>query len=157
VLTYASLHRREYLALLGSLLLIFLEVPVRIITLLLRKRPPFSFHCFLAHRGQHNPSSASATIDPRTSSIAFRLQSQFEPDPNGAPSPIPLPMLPTLLKSVRYLAIMLKSMLYRLPMATCLAYIGYHTGRAKSKRVYSSMLAQNRLRSRSSTSTMACS
>lgn len=35
------LRRREYLALLGSLLLVFLEVPVRIITLLLRKRTVF--------------------------------------------------------------------------------------------------------------------
>lgn len=157
MLTDALLYRREYLALLGSLLLIFLEVPVRIITLLLRTRPLFSLYYFIAHHGQHNPSSASATTDPRTSSIAFHLKTQSEPDQNGALSPTPLPMLPTSLRSVRCLAIMLKSMLYKLPMATCLAYIGYPSERAKSKMVYSLMLARNPLRSLSSTSITAFS
>lgn len=75
------LHRTEYFALLLSLFFLFLEAPVRIITLLLRR-------CLgTGVRGipnvvQRNLLSDFATIDQRTCSTASPLRPQFETDRN---------------------------------------------------------------------------
>ena len=61
-------YRREYIALAASLILIFLEGLIRVITLGLRKVLAHGFIVQLSNVFQPNQSFDSATTDPRTSS-----------------------------------------------------------------------------------------
>lgn len=138
--------RREYLALLGSLFLVFLEVPVRIITLLLRMKegPCTPLYVFFADHSQHNLSSVSATIDQRTSSIVSLPRIPFEPARSEVPYLALLPMHRILPTFVPYLATVLRSMSYRPRMATSLEFTACPTRREKSRKATWSTLVRDR-------------
>ena len=137
------LLRREYLALIASLLLIFIEVPVRIITLLLRTYVTNFVSSFPADVGQHNLSSDSATSGPKPFSTASHLKTRFGPDLSEGPYPIPSPLPQTSPKSVHCLAIRRRSMWFRQPMAISLASIVYPTEGVRRTMACSSMLVQD--------------
>ena len=81
------LYMREYLALFGSLILVFLEGFIRIITLGLRKLslPTSQLDTELSQR---SPSYDFATAPPRTSSTACLQQNQNKTEPSERLSPI---------------------------------------------------------------------
>ena len=115
--------RREYIALAGSLILIFLEGWIRVITLGLRNVFTESVYAQLSDFLQPNQLFDSATIDPRTSSTYFPPRKAVDRDQNQSQSLRRSRALPISWTYALCLAITRKSMSCRQEMDTCLGYI----------------------------------
>ena len=115
--------RREYIALAGSLILIFLEGLLRIITLGLRKILIRSSRAHLSDLFQPNQSFDSATTDPKTSSIYFCLHKGVNQGQTQSQLLRRSRALRILWIYVLCLATMQKSMSCRQEMGTCLGSI----------------------------------
>ncbi len=115
--------RREFIALVASLILIFLEGLITVITLGLREALTDSSLMQLSDFLQPNPSYDSVTTDQKISSIYFPLPKTLNQDQNQGQSPHRLRAPRTLWIYVPSSDSMQKSMSCRQGTGICLGYI----------------------------------
>lgn len=132
--------RREYLALFGSFILIFLELFIRFATLGLRKS--LSVYFVLWYNVDLNViklilSFDSSTTAPRASSTSSLLPRAGSRGQEESPWCRLSRILPISSTCVHFSGIMRKSISFRREMAICWASIGWVGG--EEKRVYGSM------------------
>ena len=143
-----ALSRAEYIALVGSFLLVGLEAIIRILTLALRMVPCrfadfpanmrqllLSFPSSIAHRGDcsidsHPPKQRKQGRGRRV----WHPPQQWIYTNSYQPSQVLFETLPTLLISARFTDTMQKNMSYKRGMDTYCVYTGWHGRKARKTR-----------------------